>query len=192
MAPYATFVNTASLWAFDPTDTTPPAPIFAVLGRAPHGIGGRLGGERPHPLLLDVRRDLEWNPTARLPALLLGIARQPARRIPDGGCERGDHDGADTANGPWVENSEGGLEVQVNSPGSGPLVVMRNGTAITGTWHRSSLTQPATLTNVGRAADHPAAGEHLGRAGPERHPGHDDTCFAIDHRVHRRASTTAP
>ena len=51
-----------------------------------------------------------------------------------------------TFTGPWVENSEGGHEVEVTATGSGPLVVLRGGIAITGTWSRSSLTQPATLT----------------------------------------------
>jgi hypothetical protein len=45
-----------------------------------------------------------------------------------------------------VENSEGAHEVEVVATGSGPLVVMEGGAAITGTWSRSSLTQPATLT----------------------------------------------
>ena len=51
-----------------------------------------------------------------------------------------------TSNGPWLENDVGGLEVQVPGTGSGPLVVLRNGVAITGTWTRTSITQPATLT----------------------------------------------
>ena len=51
-----------------------------------------------------------------------------------------------TSTGPWVENSEGGHEVEVTATGTGPLVVLRNGVAITGTWSRSSLTPPATLT----------------------------------------------
>jgi hypothetical protein len=36
--------------------------------------------------------------------------------------------------------------VDVTATGTGPVVVMRNGVAITGTWSRASLTQPATLT----------------------------------------------
>ena len=51
-----------------------------------------------------------------------------------------------TFSGPWLENSEGGHEVEVTATGSGPLVVLRNGVAITGTWSRSALTSPATLT----------------------------------------------
>jgi hypothetical protein len=56
-----------------------------------------------------------------------------------------------TATGPWVENSEGGHEVDVTATGTGPLVVMRNGVAVTGTWTRAVLTQPATLTTTGGA-----------------------------------------
>jgi hypothetical protein len=51
-----------------------------------------------------------------------------------------------------VENSEGGHEVDVTATGSGPVVVMRNGVAITGTWTRPALTQPATLTAASGAA----------------------------------------
>jgi len=47
--------------------------------------------------------------------------------------------------GPWAENSEGGHEVEVTALGTGPLVVLRNGVAITGTWTRSSLSGAATL-----------------------------------------------
>ncbi|HEY5098193.1 MAG TPA: DUF3048 C-terminal domain-containing protein, partial [Acidimicrobiales bacterium] len=47
-----------------------------------------------------------------------------------------------------VENSEGGHEVDVTATGSGPLVVLRNGVAIAGTWTRPTLTQPATLTSA--------------------------------------------
>ncbi len=33
VAPYSTFVNTATLWALDPSDTSPPAPVFQLLDR---------------------------------------------------------------------------------------------------------------------------------------------------------------
>ena len=39
----------------------------------------------------------------------------------------------------------------MTATGSGPVVVMRNGVAITGTWTRSSLTQPATLPTASGA-----------------------------------------
>ncbi len=49
--------------------------------------------------------------------------------------------------GPWVENSEGGLEVQADlyPNASGTAVVYRNGYAIPATWHRSTLGSPTVV-----------------------------------------------
>jgi hypothetical protein len=47
--------------------------------------------------------------------------------------------------GPWAENSEGGLEVQSQLVGSGPLAVFRNGVEITGTWQRAGLSDTTSL-----------------------------------------------
>jgi len=52
----------------------------------------------------------------------------------------------ETSAGSWVENEQGGNEVLVTTTGSGPVVIMRNGAAIAGTWNRTSLTSPATFT----------------------------------------------
>jgi len=54
-------------------------------------------------------------------------------------------------NGPWVENSEGGLEVQAHMTGSGPVTVLRNGQQISGTWSRPSLGTPMTLATASGA-----------------------------------------
>ena len=97
--------------------------------------------------------------------------------------------------GPWVENSEGGREVEVTAIGSGPLVVLRNGVAITGTWTRQSLTGPATLVSLQRHPDHPPARQHLGGAcapgrpghhhGGARAAGHHDRPRQVDHDHHQ-------
>jgi len=46
--------------------------------------------------------------------------------------------------GPWVEDAQGNLEVQAElyPDASGDAVVYRNGVAISGTWHRSTLGSP--------------------------------------------------
>jgi hypothetical protein len=46
--------------------------------------------------------------------------------------------------GPWLENSEGGLEVQaaLYPNASGAAEVFRDGTEITGTWRRAALGSP--------------------------------------------------
>ena len=55
--------------------------------------------------------------------------------------------------GPWLENSEGGLEVQADLyPGaSGVADVYRDGTEITGTWSRSSLGSPTQFLSASGA-----------------------------------------
>ena len=51
--------------------------------------------------------------------------------------------------GPWLENSEGGLEVQaVLSGTTGPAMVFRNGVQISGTWSRSSVSSPTVYTDA--------------------------------------------
>jgi hypothetical protein len=146
VAPYSTFVNTATLWAFNPTDTKPPAPIFEYTAALPPGATQGSGASVHIPFSSTSDVTWMWNPKAGYqryysgqPDILIGGTQTVAANVVIMTVQ--------TSNGPWVENSEGGLEVQVNSLGSGPLVVMRNDTAITGTWNRSSLTQPTTLTN---------------------------------------------
>lgn len=146
VAPYSTFVNTASLWAFNPTDTKPPAPIFEYSGALPPGATQGSGASVHIPFSSTSDVTWTWNPKAGYqryysgsPDILIGGTQTVAANVVIMTVQ--------TSDGPWVENSEGGLEVQVNALGSGPLVVMRDDTAISGTWHRTSLTQPATLTS---------------------------------------------
>jgi hypothetical protein len=145
VAPYATFVNTASLWAFNPSDNKPPAPIFHYTTALPPGSVPGSGASVHIPFSSTSDVTWKWNPAAGYqryysgsPDILVDGSQTTAANVVIMTVQ--------TSNGPWVENSEGGLEVQVTSIGSGPLVVMRDNTAIAGTWSRSSPTQPATLT----------------------------------------------
>jgi hypothetical protein len=146
VAPYSTFINTASLWAFDPTDTTPPAPIFHYSATLPAGSVAGSGGSVHIPFSSTSDVTWTWNAASGkylrsysgAPDVLLGGSQSAATNVVILSVQ--------TATGPWVENSEGGMEVDVTATGTGPLVVMRNGVAITGTWNRTSLTQPAVLT----------------------------------------------
>jgi hypothetical protein len=150
VAPYATFVNTASLWAFNPADKTPPAPIFHYSGALPRGAVAGSGQSVHIPFSSTSDVTWEWNPSrgylryySGQPDILLDGTQTTAANVVVMTVP--------TTNGPWVENSEGGLEVQVQSLGTGPLLVMRDGAAIAGTWSRSTSTQPATLTATGGA-----------------------------------------
>ena len=150
VAPYATFVNTASLWAFNPSDNKPPAPIFHYSSALPTGAVAGSGASVHIPFSSTSDVTWVWNPSAGYqryysgsPDMLLGGGQTRATNVVIMTVQ--------TSNGPWVENEEGGLEVQVNAIGTGPLLVMRNDAAIAGTWSRSSLTQPATLSTASGA-----------------------------------------
>ncbi len=144
--PYSTFVNTSTLWALDPSDTTPPAPIFTYSPSPPSGSVPGSGASVHIPF--SSTSDVTWTWSAAAGKYLRAYSGQPDILV----------DGSQTATtnvvimsvstftGPWLENDVGGYEVEVTPTGSGPLVVMRNGVAISGTWSRSSVTQPATLT----------------------------------------------
>ena len=144
-APYATFTATAPAWALNPGDVTPPAPIFAYSAVPPVGSvpGSGIAVHIPFSSTSDVT--WTWNPATS--SYLRSYAGVPDKLL----------DGSQTATrnvviltvptfiGPWLENSEGGHEVEVTATGSGPLVVLRNGIAITGTWTRPDLTGPTAL-----------------------------------------------
>jgi hypothetical protein len=146
VAPYSTFVNTASLWAFDPSDTRVPAPIFQYSSTLPAGSVAGSGTSVHIPFSASSDVTWQWSASAGkylrfysgAPDILIDKSQTAAANVVILSVQ--------TATGSWVENSEGGHEVDVTATGSGPLVVMRNGVAITGTWSRAALTTPATLT----------------------------------------------
>jgi len=151
-APYSTFVNTSTLWALDPSDTTPPAPIFQYTAAPPAGTVAGSGASVHIPFSATSDVTWTWSPSTGTylrsysgqPDILIGGAQTAATNVVVMTVQ--------TANGTWVENEEGGHEVLVTSTGAGPLVVLRDGAAISGTWSRPSLTSPATLTSSGGTA----------------------------------------
>ncbi len=151
VAPYSTFVNTATLWALRPSDTTPPAPVFQYSAALPKGSVAGSGATVHIPFSSTSDVTWQWNPATG--TYLRFYSGQPDKLLD--GSQTAATDvvvmTVPTATGPWVENSEGGHEVDVTATGTGPLVVMRNGVAITGTWTRNVLTQPPTLTTTGGA-----------------------------------------
>ena len=134
------------MWATVPGDTTPPAPVFSFTP-APQ-VGSVPGSGIAVHVPFSTEADVTWTWSPATSTYLRSYSGVPDKLL----------DGSQTAAsnvvvmtvptsiGPWYENSEGGQEVQVNALGSGPVVVLRDGMAITGTWSRATLTQPATLT----------------------------------------------
>jgi hypothetical protein len=144
-APYDTFTSTGPAWGLNWADVSPPAPIFAYSVVPPAGSipGSGIAVHVPFSSTSDVT--WTWDPTRS--AYLRSYAGAPDKLV----------DGSQTAAanvvvltvptfyGPWLENSEGAHEVEVTATGSGPLVVVRNGIAVTGTWTRPDLTGPTAL-----------------------------------------------
>jgi Protein of unknown function (DUF3048) N-terminal domain/Protein of unknown function (DUF3048) C-terminal domain len=148
-SPYSTFADTATLWALDPADTSPPAPVFQYSTSLPAGAVPGSGASVHIPFSSSSDVTWLWSPSAK--SYLRSYSGTPDRLL-DGGQTAATNVvimTVQTTIGSWVENEEGGHEVVVTGTGSGPLLVMRNGAAIAGTWSRSSLTQPAALTGPG-------------------------------------------
>ncbi len=145
-APYSTFTNTAPVWATVPSGTTPPAPIFTFTPAPPASAVPASGIAVHVPFSTEADVTWTWNPSTS--NYLRSYSGVPDKLV-DGSQTSASNVVVMTVPtfiGPWVENSEGGREVEVTATGSGPVVVLRDGMAITGTWSRSSLTQPATFT----------------------------------------------
>ena len=150
-APYSTFTSTSPVWALVPSDVTPPAPLFTYSATPPAGsvAGSGLAVHVP----FSTEADVTWTWNAATGTYLRAYSGV-ADKLVDGTQTAATNVvvmTVQTTIGPWYENSEGGKEVEVTATGSGPVVVLRDGVAITGTWTRSSLTAPATLTSTSGA-----------------------------------------
>jgi hypothetical protein len=141
-APYDTYASTASAWALNPGDTTPPAPLYTYSSTVPTGTAV---GSISIPFSSGNSNNWTWSPING--AWLLSISGKPAN-VADGtriGVANVVVQTVHVTLGPWLENSEGGLEVQSQLVGSGPLAVFRNGVEITGTWQRAGLSDTTSL-----------------------------------------------
>ncbi len=141
-APYDTYISAAAGWGLDPHDTTPPSPLFTYSAVAPAGTPTT----SIHIPFAGTNNAL-WSWNAPSGHWLLSYSGTPAT-VANAGQIATTNVVVQTVHvtyGPWLENSEGGLEVQSQMTGSGPLVVLRNGVAITGTWKRAALDDPTSL-----------------------------------------------
>ena len=141
-APYDTYISAAAGWGLDPGYKTVPAPIFTYSTTAPSGT----------PITsvhipFSGTNSARWSWNASSGRWLLSYSGVPA--MSNGTQIATTNVVIQTVHvtyGPWLENEEGGLEVQSQMTGSGPLMVLRNGVAVTGTWQRASLHDTTTLT----------------------------------------------
>jgi hypothetical protein len=143
VAPYDTYITAAAGWGLQSTDTTPPAPVFTYSTTTPSGTP-----VTSIHIPFTATNNTLWTWSASSGRWLLSYSGRPAT-VSGGGQIATTNIVVQTVHvtyGPWLENSEGGLEVQSQMTGSGPLTVLRNGVAVTGTWKRAALNDPTTLT----------------------------------------------
>jgi hypothetical protein len=141
--PYNTYMSTADGWGLASSDTTPPAPLFTYADTAPAGT----------PLSsihipFGPTSDETWTWDKTSNHWLLSYSGAPAT-VANGaqiGVPNVIVQTVQVSYGPWAENDMGGLEVQAQLVGSGPLLVLRNGEEISGTWQRPSLGAITSLT----------------------------------------------
>ncbi|HLN42025.1 MAG TPA: DUF3048 domain-containing protein [Acidimicrobiales bacterium] len=142
-APYDTYISAAAGWGLDAGYKTPPSALFTYSTATPSGTP-TMSVHIP----FSGTNNVLWTWNASSGHWLLSYSGEPAL-LAGGGQITTTNIVVQTVHvtyGPWLENSEGGLEVQSQMTGSGPLTVLRNGVAVTGTWQRSSIHDPTTLT----------------------------------------------
>jgi len=142
-APYDTYVSAAAAWGLNSSDTTPPKPLFTYSSTTPTGTPVT----SIHIPFTGTNNTL-WTWNAASGHWLLSYSGIPAT-VANGGQIATTNIVVQTVHvtyGPWLENDVGGLEVQSQMTGSGPLTVLRGGVAVTGTWQRASVNDPTTLT----------------------------------------------
>lgn len=149
-APYDTYAPTAGGWGLEPKDTTPPASIFRYSATAPKG-------KSQSTLMINFSSvaDETWTYHAKTHSYTLSYAdtgpamiQQPSGQLTQISTANIVVQVVQYALGPWVENSQGGLEVMVQPAGSGPLEVFRDGVFVRGTWKRASLSTPLNLVST--------------------------------------------
>jgi Protein of unknown function (DUF3048) N-terminal domain/Protein of unknown function (DUF3048) C-terminal domain len=145
VAPYDTYTSPGAIWALNPDATTPPAPVFSY---SPAPEGGTPASSVHIPF--SGTNDVTWTWDGTTSQWTLAYSGLPATVA--GGTQIA------TSNvvvmqvavtiGPWAENDMGGREVQTHMTGTGPVTVLRNGQQIVGTWSRTSLSDPMSLTSA--------------------------------------------
>jgi hypothetical protein len=148
VSPDADFTSTAIVYGTHPSMTTPPQPLFSYSATAP------AGGSPVSIVHIDFSSTSnvlwKWNPATSTflryygltpDTLVNGVQNQAANVVVQY---------VQISYGPWLENSQGGLEVQAdlypNASGTG--VIYRGGQAYPVTWHRSTLGLPTQYVNA--------------------------------------------
>ena len=145
-APYDTYVSTSSQWSKH-SDATPPSPVFTFSSDLPNGTS-----ISSMQVPFSNSSDNVWSWNSHTSSWNLSVDGTP---LDDGINPVAVANvvvlAVQTSEGPWIENNLGAHEVEVDSTSGGAARILRNGVSITGSWQRSSESQPIQLTdNAGK------------------------------------------
>ncbi len=147
VAPYDTYSTTAIMWGTHPTMTTPPQPLFDFSTTVP------AGGTPVSTVNIDFSGTSDvtwkWNPVTSTFQRFYGIMPDTLADGTQNAASNVIVQYVQISYGPWLENSEGGLEVQADlyPNATGAAVVYRNGQAFPATWNRGALGSPTQFVN---------------------------------------------
>lgn len=145
VAPYDTYTSPTLVWRMRTTANIAPQPLFSYskavpTGAAVHSVSVPFSSYSPVVWTYDPKlgQFLRFYNATR--ALLANGTQMSATNV----VIQFVH----VTYGPWLENTEGGLEVQANlsTHASGQAIVLRNGVEIRGHWSRTSLGQATSFT----------------------------------------------
>ncbi len=159
-APYDTYTTTKAIWSAIAAPAVAPAPIFTYSSVAP-------AGERVNQVHLDWSGTSDiywrWNPGTGTWLRFYNVGSPSAPNIQpdiltDGAQNQAQNviiQDVSITYGPWVENSQGGLEAESHIiDSSGKAYVLRNGEMIAGTWSAGAAGTPTVfLTTSGHPID---------------------------------------
>jgi len=146
-APYNAYTSTAQLYALVPKLATPPTPVFTYSPTVPAGTAV----SSVH-VFFSSQSDVTWNWNPATSTWLRFYDGTQPDNLSDGTQNQATNMIIQTVHvtyGPWLENSEGGLEVQAQlDNNSGPAQIFRNGIQIVGTWSRAAASSPTVFKDA--------------------------------------------
>lgn len=146
-APYNAYTSTSQLYALIPNQHTPPNPVYTYSTTVPLGTAVTSFNAD-----FSAQSNVTWNWNAASGTWL----RFYNGTTPDLQLDGTQNSAANviiqvihTTFGPWVENADGGLEVQAQLWNtSGPAKIFRNGVMIDGTWSRGDKSTPTVFKDA--------------------------------------------
>ena len=147
--PDSDYTSSAIVYGTHPTMTTPPQPLFTYSDTTPPG-GTAISS-------VNINFSGTSNVTWKWNEATNTFLRYYNGTTPDMLADNVQNQAANVvvqyvqiSYGPWLENDEGGMEVQADlyPNASGAAVIYRNGYAIPGTWHRTTLGSPTQFVNA--------------------------------------------